>query len=127
MHATAETRQALARLRAAGASIAIDDFGTGYASLTYLREFPASSLKIDRAFVSGVCTDRSDAAIVEAVIGLAHGLGMTVTAEGVEQVAQQETLRSLRCDHLQGFEFGAAMTADELLALVKSRQRLRAA
>ena len=127
MHATAEMREALAELRSAGASIAIDDFGTGYASLTYLRQFPASSLKIDRAFVAGVCADRSDAAIVEAVVGLAHGLGMTVTAEGVEEEAQQAALRSLRCDHLQGFYFGAAMTADELLALVRSQQEPRAA
>ena len=127
MHATGGTREALALLRAAGVAIAIDDFGTGYASLTYLREFPATSLKIDRAFVAGVSTDRSDAAIVQAVVSLAHGLGMTVTAEGVEHVAQIELLRSLHCDHLQGFEFGAAMTADELLDLVLGRQGLRAA
>jgi diguanylate cyclase (GGDEF)-like protein/PAS domain S-box-containing protein len=127
MHATAETRQALAQLRAAGASIAIDDFGTGYASLTYLRQFPASSLKIDRAFVAGVCVDRSDAAIIEAVVGLAHGLGMTVTAEGVEEEAQQATLRSLGCDFLQGFHFGAAMSAAELLELVRNQQGVRAA
>ena len=114
-------------MRAAGTSIAIDDFGTGYASLTYVREFPATSLKIDRAFVAGVCSDRSDAAIVKAVVGLAHGLGMTVTAEGVEEAAQQAALRSLQCDHLQGFHFGAAMTADELVALVQSQQGLRAA
>ena len=123
MHATGGTREALALLRAAGVAIAIDDFGTGYASLTYLREFPATSLKIDRAFVSGVSTDRSDAAIVQAVVSLAHGLGMTVTAEGVEHVAQIELLRSLHCDHLQGFEFGAAMTADELLALVRGQRQ----
>jgi diguanylate cyclase (GGDEF)-like protein/PAS domain S-box-containing protein len=127
MHATAETRRALGELRTAGVAIAIDDFGTGYASLTYLREFPASSLKVDRAFVAGICSDRSDAAIVEAVVSLAHGLGMTVTAEGVEEAAQQAALRALRCDHLQGFHFGSAMTADDLLALVQSRQRLRAA
>jgi diguanylate cyclase (GGDEF)-like protein/PAS domain S-box-containing protein len=127
MHATGGTREALTLLRAAGVAIAIDDFGTGYASLTYLREFPATSLKVDRAFVSGVSTDRSDAAIVQAVVSLAHGLGMTVTAEGVEHVAQIELLRSLHCDHLQGFEFGAAMTADELLDLVLGRERLRAA
>ncbi len=127
MHATAEARQALAELRNAGVAIAIDDFGTGYASLTHLRRFPASILKIDGAFVAGVCTDRSDAAIVRAVVDLAHGFGMTVTAEGVEEAAQQAALRSLRCDHLQGFAFGAAMTADELIELVQSAQELRAA
>jgi diguanylate cyclase (GGDEF)-like protein/PAS domain S-box-containing protein len=127
MHAMTETRLALAELRAAGTAIAIDDFGTGYASLTYLREFPASILKIDRAFVAGVCTNRSDAAIVEAVAGLAHGLGMSVTAEGVEEVAQQAALRALGCDHLQGFHFGSAMSDSELLALVHSQLRLRVA
>jgi diguanylate cyclase (GGDEF)-like protein/PAS domain S-box-containing protein len=127
MHATPETRLALSKLRAAGAAIAIDDFGTGYASLTYLREFPASILKIERDFVAGVCTDRSDAAIVGAVVGLAHGLGMTVTAEGVEEVAQQAALRALGCDHLQGFHFGCAVTGDELLELVLGQQELRAA
>ena len=127
MHATGETHTALAELRAAGVAIAIDDFGTGYASLTYLREFPASCLKIDRAFVSGVCTDPSDAAIVESVVRLAHGLGMTVTAEGVEEAAQQRALGALHCDHLQGFHFGSAMAADELMALVRSQRQLRAA
>jgi diguanylate cyclase (GGDEF)-like protein/PAS domain S-box-containing protein len=127
MHATPETRLALSKLRAAGAAIAIDDFGTGYASLTYLREFPASIVKIERDFVAGVCTDRSDAAIVGAVVGLAHGLGMTVTAEGVEEVAQQAALRALGCDHLQGFHFGCAVTGDELLALVQSQPQLRVA
>jgi diguanylate cyclase (GGDEF)-like protein/PAS domain S-box-containing protein len=128
MHATADTHLALAELRRAGTAIAIDDFGTGYASLTYLRELPASSLKIDRAFVSGVCTDRSDAAIVESVVGLAHGLGMSVTAEGVEERAQQVALAALHCDHLQGFHFGSAMTEDALLALAREhRQQLRAA
>jgi diguanylate cyclase (GGDEF)-like protein/PAS domain S-box-containing protein len=127
MHATPDTRVALAKLRAAGTAIAIDDFGTGYASLTYLREFPATMLKIDRDFVAGVCTNRSDAAIIEAVIGLAHGLGMTVTAEGVEEVAQQAALRSLGCDNLQGFLFGRAVTAGDLLAMVEGHQHLRAA
>ncbi len=127
MHATPETRRSLAGLRAAGLGIAIDDFGTGYASLTYLREFPASMLKIDRAFVSGICGDRSDAAIVEAVVRLAHALGMTVTAEGVEEVAQQAALTALRCDHLQGFHFGSAMRADELQSLIESRRELRVA
>ncbi len=127
MHATPDTRVALAKLRSAGAAIAIDDFGTGYASLTYLREFPATMLKIDRDFVGGVCTNRSDAAIVEAVIGLGHGLGMTVTAEGVEEVAQQAALRALGCDHLQGFHFGRAVSGDELLAMVQSQKHLRAA
>jgi diguanylate cyclase (GGDEF)-like protein/PAS domain S-box-containing protein len=127
MHATEGTRKALAELRAAGAAIAIDDFGTGYASLTYLREFPASILKIDRAFVSGVCSDRSDAAIVESVVRLAHGLGMSVTAEGVEEAAQQRALTVFECDHLQGFHFGSAMVEDELLALVNGQRQLRAA
>jgi EAL domain-containing protein (putative c-di-GMP-specific phosphodiesterase class I) len=74
-----------------------------------------------------VCTDRSDGAIVESVVRLAHGLGMTVTAEGVEEAAQQGALRALDSDHLQGFRFGSAMCDDELLALLRSQRRLRAA
>ena len=127
MHATPETRSSLDALRAAGVAIAIDDFGTGYASLTYLREFPAAMLKIDRAFVSGICRDRGDAAIVEAVVRLAHGLGMTVTAEGVEELAQQAALTSLCCDHLQGFHFGAAVCADELRDLIGDVPQTRVA
>jgi diguanylate cyclase (GGDEF)-like protein/PAS domain S-box-containing protein len=127
MHATPDTRQSLVELRDAGVAIAIDDFGTGYASLTYLREFPASMLKIDRAFVAGICSDRSDAAIVEAIVSLAHGLGMTVTAEGVEELAQQAALRALHCDHLQGFRFGAAMRAEALLEFAESHRQMRAA
>ena len=107
MHATPDTRVALAQLRSAGAAIAIDDFGTGYASLTYLREFPATMLKIDRDFVGGVCSESQRRRHRGGRRRPRPRLGMTVTAEGVEEVAQQTALRALGCDHLQGFHFGA--------------------
>ena len=105
------TINTLRRLAELGIQIAVDDFGTGYSSMAYLKRFPVSKIKIDRAFVTDVTTDRGDAAIVGAVIGLAHGLGLTVAAEGVETLEQAEHLRARGCDELQGYYFGRPMTA----------------
>jgi diguanylate cyclase (GGDEF)-like protein len=99
----------------AGLRIAIDDFGTGYSSLAYLTRFPVSALKIDRSFVQDMSRDRSDAIIVRTVIEMAHSLGFTVVAEGVETEEQAGLLHLLRCEEAQGFLFAAPMPADELV------------
>ncbi|TFD79121.1 bifunctional diguanylate cyclase/phosphodiesterase [Cryobacterium sp. Sr8] len=97
-----------------GASLAIDDFGTGYSSLSYLRYLPAKQLKVDRSFVAGLTTDPRDAALVAAVVRLAHEFGMTCVAEGVETPEQLEHLRLLGCDLAQGYFLGRPATAEVL-------------
>jgi EAL domain-containing protein (putative c-di-GMP-specific phosphodiesterase class I) len=111
MRETEVTISTLRRLTELGIQIAVDDFGTGYSSMAYLKRFPVNKIKIDRAFVTDITTDRGDAAIVGAVIGLAHGLDLTVAAEGVETFEQAAYLRTLGCDELQGYYFGRPMTA----------------
>jgi len=121
MHHADETVQTLAQLHEMGVRLAIDDFGTGYSSLSYLKRFPIHTLKIDRSFVQDLSHDPDDAAIVTAIVAMARGLGLSVTAEGVETEAQAAFLRSLSCRMAQGFLFGRPMPADEF------RQRLAAA
>jgi diguanylate cyclase (GGDEF)-like protein/PAS domain S-box-containing protein len=97
------TIDVLSELREMGLRIAIDDFGTGHASLAYLKQFPIDTLKIDRSFVSDMEASREGAAIVTAIIGLAHGLGLEVLAEGVESESQLCRLAACGCDEYQGF------------------------
>jgi EAL domain-containing protein (putative c-di-GMP-specific phosphodiesterase class I) len=97
-----------------GVYLAIDDFGTGYSSLAYLRQLPARQLKIDRSFVSDLEWSPDALAVVDAVIRLAHALGLKVVAEGVENAGQREILRNLHCDELQGFLFARPMPAEEI-------------
>ncbi|HEY7160829.1 MAG TPA: EAL domain-containing protein, partial [Acidobacteriota bacterium] len=95
-----------------GIQISIDDFGTGYSSLNRLKRFPITSLKIDKSFVRDCLTDPDDAAIVAAIISLAHSMKLRVIAEGVETKGQMEFLRSLKCDAAQGSIVGVPITAD---------------
>ncbi len=96
----------LTSLREMGVRLALDDFGTGHSSLAYLKRFPVHALKIDQAFVRGLDRDRSDRAIVAAVIETAHSLGVETVAEGVETAEELATLRDLGCDEVQGYLFG---------------------
>ncbi|MCK0507456.1 sensor domain-containing protein [Aromatoleum anaerobium] len=102
----------LQALKDLGVRIAIDDFGTGHSSLSYLKLFPLDHLKIDRSFVSDIEHDANDAMIVAAAVSLAHNLGLSVIAEGVESAVQVARLRELGCDELQGFHFSRPVTAD---------------
>jgi diguanylate cyclase (GGDEF)-like protein/PAS domain S-box-containing protein len=105
----------LNELRATGVRVSIDDIGTGYSSLAYLKQFPVSTVKIDKSFVSNVTSDRSDEAIVAAVIGVAHSLDMDVVAEGVEREEQAAFLRQHHCNAMQGFLFGEPMLIEDWL------------
>jgi diguanylate cyclase (GGDEF)-like protein/PAS domain S-box-containing protein len=103
---TRRTMSTLAELRELGVHIALDDFGTGHSSLNYLRRFPIDRVKIDREFVAEIEESASDRAIVSAIVAMAHGLSLAVTAEGVETEGQVAFLREQRCEEVQGFLFG---------------------
>jgi diguanylate cyclase (GGDEF)-like protein/PAS domain S-box-containing protein len=120
MASSAVVRSALNELRTAGAKLGLDDFGTGYSSLSYLSDFQVDFVKIDQSFVKEVDTSRERAAIVSAIIGLSHDLGLSVTAEGVETQEQLSLLESLDCDRAQGFLFARSGAPHMVDALVFS-------
>jgi EAL domain-containing protein (putative c-di-GMP-specific phosphodiesterase class I) len=107
----------LRQLRRLGLHISLDDFGTGYSSLSYLKQLPIDSLKIDSRFVKDLRETREGAALVAAIVGMAHGLGIRVIAEGVETVDALNMLKELGCDEAQGFLISPAVGAREAFAL----------
>ncbi len=119
MNNMAEATTLLESLRALGVRIAIDDFGTGYSPLAYLKALPVDVLKVDRAFVKHLPYNRDDLAITRALIAMAHGLSMTVVAEGVEAQCQFDSLRDEGCDEFQGFYCRPAMESHDLEALLR--------
>ncbi|HEY4344520.1 MAG TPA: EAL domain-containing protein [Parvibaculum sp.] len=112
----------LRRLRSLGVGIGIDDFGTGYSSLAYLKRFPVKRLKIDRSFIRDIADAREGRIIPKVIIDLAHALGLNVLAEGVEDVAQLEILRSLGCDEAQGYYLGRPMPAAEFETFLRNSE-----
>jgi EAL domain-containing protein (putative c-di-GMP-specific phosphodiesterase class I) len=109
----------LERLREIGVKIAIDDFGTGYSSLSVLKDLPVDTLKIDRAFVTGLAQDKESVTMAERILELASDFSLHTVAEGVEEPEQLEVLRTLGCDSVQGWIFYRALPADELSAMLR--------
>jgi diguanylate cyclase (GGDEF)-like protein len=112
----------LTDLKALGVRLALDDFGTGFSSLSYLRDFPVDILKIDRKFVAGSAVDAAGAAIVAAITNLAHDLGLTVIAEGVETQQQLEAITTIGCELAQGFIYSKAVPEDQISAMLGDGQ-----
>lgn len=108
----------LSKLKAIGVKIALDDFGTGYSSLSYIKRFPIDRIKIDQSFVRDVLEDSGDAAIVDAIIYIAHALNMEVIAEGVETTEQLNFLKNHHCHDIQGYHVSRPVSAEQLLQLL---------
>ncbi len=112
----------LAHLGAAGLRLSIDDFGTGYSAMAYLKRLDIDTLKIDRSFIRDLTTDPSDLAITEAIIAMAHKLGLTVVAEGIETAAQRDRLAAAGCDYGQGYLFSAPLPEEEFFAFLAAHR-----
>jgi EAL domain-containing protein (putative c-di-GMP-specific phosphodiesterase class I) len=117
----------LTRFRIKGIGLSLDDFGTGYSSLLQLRQLPYTEVKIDQCFVRDATVSRESRLIIEAVIGLAHGLGLRVTAEGVEDEATLDLLARLGCDHVQGFLISEPLRGADLVSWLVGRNATRRA
>ncbi|MDD5242105.1 MAG: EAL domain-containing protein [Sulfuricella sp.] len=119
MHNAEETIRHLESLKSLGIGLSIDDFGTGYSSLSYLKRFPVDTIKIDKSFIDGVCSDADDAAISLAIIALASSMKLKVIAEGVETADQLSFLREHQCCDAQGFLFSRPVPADAITQMLQ--------
>jgi len=107
-----ETAKTLDRLKKMGVRLCMDDFGTGYSALTYLQRYDFDILKIDRSFVKELLTNDRDAALVRAIIAMAHGIGIAVVAEGAEEEGHAQFLRGEGCDYIQGYYYSRPLSVD---------------
>jgi EAL domain-containing protein (putative c-di-GMP-specific phosphodiesterase class I) len=112
----------LKRLKRMGLTISMDDFGTGYSSFSYLKRFPLDIIKIDRSFIRDITNNPEDAAIVRAILAMAHNLKLKVVAEGVETEEQLEFLRDQGCDEIQGYLLSVPLSAEEVPEFFKGRK-----
>jgi len=124
MEDTKRTKNTLLRLSQMGIGLSLDDFGTGYSSLAYLKHFPIDNVKIDRSFVIDLPHNENDAAISNAIIAMAHTLGLVVIAEGVETQEQFHFLKKQQCDAIQGYFFSRPLPESEFESLLKNPERM---
>jgi diguanylate cyclase (GGDEF)-like protein/PAS domain S-box-containing protein len=120
MEESMETKSVLSGLKGLGVRLSIDDFGTGYSALSYLKEFPFDTIKIDRSFVRGIEKDNKGNTVVKAIITMSHSVGLQVIGEGVETKEQLEVMRSFGCDFIQGFYFSKPLPADQFQEFIRS-------
>lgn len=123
---TIETADILKQLDAAGIRLSVDDFGTGYSALSYLKSYPFDTLKIDKSFVQDVMKEHDDASLVKAIINMAHSLGLSVIAEGVEEEAQTHFLQKQGCDFSQGYFYSRPIPEVEFEEWLKTNHRVHA-
>lgn len=114
-----ESTQRLTQLRDSGVRLALDDFGTGYSSLTYLRSLPVGTLKIDKSFIDRIAADNGQVQLIRSIIDMAHSLGLTVVAEGVETEQQLAKLIACQCDFIQGYVFSRPVTEEEAVRFLE--------
>src|SRR5690606_32367266 len=115
----------LAAIKEMGVRLAIDDFGTGYSSLAQLKRFPIDTLKVDRSFIREIPKHAEDEAITEAIIAMGRTLGVTVVAEGVENLEQQRFLERRGCHEMQGFYFGKPAHPEVIAGMLQARSKNR--
>jgi diguanylate cyclase (GGDEF)-like protein/PAS domain S-box-containing protein len=122
-HAVGRVRKVLTELKALGVTLALDDFGTDYSSLGYLTQLPFDKLKIDRIFIDGIAESARARKLLEGIVALGRGLGMSIVAEGAEKIAEVDILRGFRCDFVQGYVYARPMIGSDAIAFARARER----
>lgn len=110
-----ETFSILSELKCLGVHVSVDDFGTGYSPLSYLKEYPIDTIKIDQSFIADIAKDKINEAIIKAIISMSHNLGLEVVAEGIEEPLQVSFLKRYRCQKGQGYLYNKPMTVEAVI------------